>query len=220
MGKLEKLKKQTTLKAAIGAVREYILSSRLQPGDRLPTENSLCESLGISRNIIREALRYYRTLGIITSRPKIGATIQNLVPEDPFKGYLPFIAADPEGLKEAAQMRMVLECGAAPLIIDKASADDVAELRRLVADMRADRDFLQAEIQFHTCLARAAGNRLINSMKSLTVDFFAENLLDNEKSADREQIAAEHEQIVEALAARDLDRLLAALRTHYRKYSP
>ncbi len=218
MAKLERLKRQTTLKAAIGAVREFILSNKLEPGDRMPTENALCESLGISRNIIREALRYYRTLGIITSRPKIGATIQNLVPEDPFKGYLPFIAADPEGLKEAAQMRMVLECGAAPLIMDKASADDIAELRRLVAAMRADKDFLQAEIQFHTCLAQAAGNRLINSMKSLTVDFFAENLLDNQKEADVQRIADEHEAIVEALAAHDLDRLLAALRTHYRKY--
>jgi DNA-binding FadR family transcriptional regulator len=218
MAKLERLKRQTTLKAAIGAVREFILSNKLEPGDRMPTENALCESLGISRNIIREALRYYRTLGIITSRPKIGATIQNLVPKDPFKGYLPFIAADPEGLKEAAQMRMVLECGAAPLIMDKASADDIAELRRLVADMRADQDFLQAEIQFHTCLAQAAGNRLINSMKSLTVDFFAENLLDNQQEADVQRIADEHEAIVEALAAHDLDRLLAALRTHYRKY--
>jgi DNA-binding FadR family transcriptional regulator len=218
MAKLEKLKRQTTLKAAIGAVREFILSNKLEPGDRMPTENALCESLGISRNIIREALRYYRTLGIITSRPKIGATIQNLVPEDPFKGYLPFIAADPEGLKEAAQMRMVLECGAAPLIMDKASADDVAQLRRLVADMRADHDFLQAEIQFHTCLARSAGNRLINCMKSLTVDFFAENLLDNQKQADVQRIADEHEAIVEALAAHDLDKLVAALRIHYQKY--
>ncbi|MEI3006272.1 MAG: hypothetical protein V8T87_16965 [Victivallales bacterium] len=41
-------------------------------------------NLGISRNILREAIRHYRTLGIIDSKPKLGAAIARLVPDNPY----------------------------------------------------------------------------------------------------------------------------------------
>lgn len=46
---------------------DEIVSGRLQPGDRLPTEHYLSENFGVSRNVVREAIASLRTQGLIES---------------------------------------------------------------------------------------------------------------------------------------------------------
>ena len=73
------IKKLSTFEAAVTAIGEYIIGRGLQPGDVLPPEPSLASSLGISRNILREALRHYRTLGLIESKPKVGTILMQVI---------------------------------------------------------------------------------------------------------------------------------------------
>ena len=112
-----KIIRKTTHDAAIDGIRDYILKNRLKVGDSLPSEHELCASLGISRNILREAMRHFRTLGIIASKAKTGAVVARLMPENPFEGYMPFIAAQDNCQSELLKTRQVIEVGAIPFII-------------------------------------------------------------------------------------------------------
>ena len=103
MVQAEKIIRKTTHDATIDGIRDYILKNRLKVGDSLPSEHELCAALGISRNILREAMRYFRTLGFITSKSKTGAVIARLMPENPFEGYMPFIAAQGKCQAELVQ---------------------------------------------------------------------------------------------------------------------
>ncbi|MBN2641633.1 MAG: FadR family transcriptional regulator [Victivallales bacterium] len=213
---LEKIEKQSALKLVIKALRNYIIDNNLQSGDRLPSELELCERLGASRNIIREGMRYYRTLGIIESRPKIGAVIARLQPDDPFGCYLPFLEQDPRGISEAAEMRMVLECGSAPLMISGITEDELRELERLLDELNG-KDVLAAEIRFHSIMLQSTRNRLIESMIPLTVEFFSRHV-GVPGHRDRREIVAEHKDIINALRKRDVQQLSVALRKHYISY--
>ena len=132
------IKPKSTLDCAIDAIRAYILDNRLQPGDVLPTETVLAQKLGISRNILREAMRHYRTLGIIDSKPKLGAAIARLVPDNPYAGYLPFFAAGGNSLRELFEIRSSLEAGAAPFLVRSVTPEGLALLRKIHRQMELD----------------------------------------------------------------------------------
>lgn len=212
MEKLKKIEKQSTLKAVINALRDYIIKNKLKTGDQLPSEHALSESFAVSRNIVREGISYYRTLGIIESKPKVGAVIVSLCPEDPFAGYMPFLEIDSEGEREAAEMRMALECGAVPLMIAGCSDDDVEQLELLLEEFDTE-----AEVKFHSIMLKMTANRLIESMIPITIEFFAHKQGSPAKR-NLQNIIKDHKLIIEALRERDVQMLSKALQLHYKSY--
>ena len=63
-------------------LREAILSGRIRPGDRLPGERQLCESFGVGRPTLREALRSLEATGLIEVRPGKGGGSYAVTPSE------------------------------------------------------------------------------------------------------------------------------------------
>ena len=204
MAVLEKIRSENLLGQAVKAIGEYLTGSGLVPGDKLPTEAELSRKLGVSRTILREALRHYRTLGIISSRPRVGMTVERLLPDDPYREYLPFIAAAPGALDEVAELRLCLEGGAAELILARAAAADFAVLRRIVSAMRTApaRELDRLDIDFHSHLLRITGNRMIATLIPLLIEFFRLQRK-TPPATERARNADGHLRLVEALEAGD-----------------
>lgn len=202
---LGKVHTESTLDAAVKAIGSYLTKNHMHVGDRLPTELEMSQRLGISRTILREALRHYRTLGIISSRPRIGMIVERIMPDDPYKGYLPFITATPGALNEVAELRSCLESGAAELICAKATEKDFVELRRLSGAMahakQPELDMLDTE--FHSRLLMITGNRMIKSLIPLLVKFFQLQASTTLEQETPEQVTAGHLRLVEAMEKRD-----------------
>ena len=97
------VRRKNTVDIAIDNIGEYIIN-HLQVGDALPGEREIAEKLQISRNITREALQHYRTLGIIESKPKVGAVVARLTPVKAYDGYLPFISIMEHGMEDLLQL--------------------------------------------------------------------------------------------------------------------
>ena len=205
MAILGKPRSENTLSTAVKAIGEYLTGSGLVPGDKLPSEEALTHRFGVSRTILREALRHYRTLGIISSRPRVGMTVERLLPDDPYREYLPFIAASPGALDEVAELRICLEGGAAELILARATPDDHAELRRIVAEMLVSPagDLDRLDIDFHSYLLRITRNRMIGTLIPLLIEFFRLQRNPPATAAIRAFNADGHLRLVEALEAGD-----------------
>jgi len=218
MVEVKRARKRSALDAAIEAIRDHIVEQGLEPGDPLATELELCEQLGFSRITVREAMRHFRTLGMIESKPRVGAVIQSLIPVDPFAGYVPFLAADPKATREVAEMRMALECGAGPLMVAKCSNADIDFLAAQLDGLTSPGDYLEAEIAFHTRLLEMTGNRLIHAMVPLTKQFFDATPPHARRRQHARQTVAMHQAIIDALAARSIPDLVNALHTHYSPY--
>ena len=215
MAVLEKLRSANALSTAVKAIGEYLTGSGLAPGDRLPTEEALTRRFGVSRTILREALRHYRTLGIISSRPRVGMTVERLLPDDPYREYLPFIAAAPGALDEVAELRICLEGGAAELILARAAADDFAELRAIAARMRTapSGELDRLDIDFHSRLLRITGNRMIGTLIPLLIEFFRIQRKTPPATA-RDRNADGHLRLVEALEAGDAAKFRELVSSH------
>ena len=219
--KQKNMKKISTFEAAVTSIGEYIVGKGLQPGDALPPEPVLASSLGISRNILREALRHYRTLGLIESRPKLGTVIRTLIPDNPYAGYFPILASQTDLRPKLAEMRECLETGFIPYILHRIKSEDLQHLEKVCERVKSaytPEQLVFTDMEFHIALLEIADNPLLSGLIPLVVHFFAAEGR-QEPTSDPMREYRLHRDIFEALSAGDEIRLRDLLRQHYRPYA-
>lgn len=202
-------------------ITREIADGRLNPGDQLPSEHELADSLGISRNVVREAVAQLRADGVVHARQGRGTFV--MAPEERLA-----IRLDPEALKEASglislfELRGILETEAAGLAAERRSAGDVEEIRRAVQRMsgaeRWEDGSIDADLVFHRTIARATGNPYIYTFVCFICDQIRRSIhlarYTNRLHELVEINVAEHVAIYEAIAAGDVAAARAAMHQH------
>ncbi len=150
-------------------LREAILSGRIRPGDRLPGERQLCESFGVGRPTLREALRSLEATGLIEVRPGKGGGSYAVTPSEATLGDALASLVNLRGasLEDLAEFRVDFEGENAAWAARRADAGDIAALEAIVAEARAiaadaprRRQVASVDVRWHEALARATKNRL------------------------------------------------------------
>lgn len=209
----------------VAYVRQAMLSQRLRPGDRLLPERELAAALGVSRPVIREALRGLAQLGLIETRQGSGSVIRRPSPEMLRDVFTFTLAADAGAVEDVMQARIAIECQAIRLACARAGAADLATVRAALEGILATLDDAEAggraDAAFHAALVAASASPTLIAMH----DTLAELLLASHVSRRREtmgtkrirdSLAAAHRAVFSALVARDPDRADATLRRHFR----
>ena len=218
--------KESTFDAAVKAISRYIVVNRLKSGDSLLNEPELADRLGISRNILREALRHYRTLGVLSSKPKVGTVVRSLVPENPYSGYFPLLASQYEILPQLEEMRIMIETGCADILVKHVEQKDIDKLEKICEKFEETlndiNERIVLDIEFHTALLECGNNVFLKGMIPLIVHFFTEQFHSRENNSDRpsapfEEVCFEHRQIVGALAVKNAVELRKLLHKHLNK---
>jgi GntR family transcriptional repressor for pyruvate dehydrogenase complex len=149
----------------------YLRSGRFSPGQRIPSERSLSESLGVGRSVVREALKSLMVLGLIDVRQGDGTylkrTDSELLPQAIEWGLM----LGAKRITDLVEARHYLEVVLAGLAAERRDDADLAEMHRFVKAMEkaasAD-EFVAADIGFHFTIATAAGNQsLLQIMRSI-----------------------------------------------------
>lgn len=142
----------------------YIKENHLIPGDSLPNEKEFVESMGISRNVVREAMSRLRMLGLIQTRPKRGIIITEPSLLNGFKKVLDPNLLSIETIKEMMGMRIALEIGVTDFIFANVTEKDITELEQIVSRQQAigiNNLLIEDEMLFHTKIYEIAGNKFI-----------------------------------------------------------
>ena len=186
-------------------ITEAIVSGRLRPGERL-TELQLSRQFGTSRAPVREAARLLESQGLVQSHPRRGFFVRTLTASD---------------LHDIYELRIALEQRAAATVIECMPEGFLESLTRQIDRMfrLADSGSLEQQIfedfAFHRLLCAGSGNnRLLRVCDEIATEMRAGITLIGRLYDDPHEIAKTHEPIVEALAARDAQRLREALERH------
>ena len=206
-----------------------IVRGELQPGHALPAEPELAATLGISKPVVRESLRHLASLGLVRVHhgkrtvvldPSEWNVLDPLV-QDAFR-------LEGRGHELAVQLydlRVILETSSAARASSRATPEQIHELAHLAAQLReiatVTRDpdeFLRVDRMFHDLVARASGNEALrqvirNVHTFLTVAWAPTSIDDDEL----EMLVEMHEQIAEAIGARDAERAEAAMDRHLQR---
>lgn len=200
-----------------------IIEGKLLPGSRLPTEQEMIATTGVSRTVVREAVAALRAEGLVITRQGVGAFVAPY-PRRPFR----LEGGELDGLREVIgvmELRTGVEVEAAGIAAERASAAQFQaikkayeELERAIArgDSGVDQDFA-----FHRGIAEATGNpQFVRFLEYLgrfiiprqTVRFAAGSAAD--RRAYLARIQKEHRDIIDAIQAHAPQAARAAMRRH------
>ncbi|AMO77905.1 MULTISPECIES: FadR/GntR family transcriptional regulator [Pseudomonas] len=145
-----------------------IVSGRLQPEQKLPSEASLCEEYAVSRPVFREAMRVLTAKGLIYARPRLGTLVRpkrdwHMLDPDVLH-WLMQCTPQQEFFSTLSSVRWVIEPAAAALAATNASEEDLEAIEEAYQRMEAARtheERLQPDLDFHTRIADATHNDLL-----------------------------------------------------------
>jgi DNA-binding FadR family transcriptional regulator len=151
---------------------EAIVAGRYPVGGSLPPEPILGEELGVSRTVVREAVKSLIAKGLVSSGPKVGTRV---LPDNQWNWFDPDViiwqskaGLTPEFLRDLQDLRRVMEPAAVRLAAQRATAQDIAEIEAAFAGMKRavedGGDYVTFDLRFHQGLLRACHNRMIVQM--------------------------------------------------------
>lgn len=227
---LKNLKSRKLYLQVYEQLKEYILQNQLKPGDKLPTEMEMSALLGVSRNVLREAIKSLEIAGIVSSKPGVGIIIQEFSTDFLFQSLIYHLAWNSETLlHQTLAVRRTLELGFVEAAFESLGVGEMTLLEQQVDIMRISFDiqnklgssatvfgsqFYEADAAFHNILYSKAENKILSSV------------IDAVWSCDKyykKRVAptyinftvTKHENIVTALRNHSLEDFRAAMHYHF-----
>jgi len=201
-------------------IHALIVEGKLRPGDRLPGERALAETIGCSRTSLREAFRVLESEGLIVSKPGGGRFVQNL--DQNIK--LAYRQNAVDMLEKSAifyflEAREALEPRIAQLAVERATVKQIDKiktvLRKMEDKLKNPTDKVDSDANFHLAVAETTNNFVFISMMESNMSMMRQVRRQTLTTTSRyEASMLEHKAILEAIERRDEHAAITATRTH------
>jgi DNA-binding FadR family transcriptional regulator len=191
----------------IDQLRATIVSGEWPVGGRIPPETELAAALDVGRNTVREAVRALAHGGLLEVRQGDGTFVRATTE---LSGALRKLCG--AELREALEVRRILEVDAARLAAARRTEDDLTELRAAL-DARNDavrahdvERAVRTDTEFHHVVVRCAHNALLAELYRGVAEVVARSVASTMAADPDEQGQVSHDGLVEAIAAQDVER--------------
>jgi len=157
----------------VSRLEKQIIRKRFAPGEKMPTEHQLSESLGVSRTVIREAMRVLIARGLIETSRGRPARVKPADPVYVVQSLSTFLQRGDHSLLNLVEVRLPLESEIAALASHRATPEQIAEMvaaNERLASAESIEKAVTADIEFHDCLAKATGNPVFGILLSTLSD--------------------------------------------------
>lgn len=215
----------------VDSIRDKVERGELTPGERLPPERELALQLGVSRTALREALHTLAALGLVESRHGRGVFVLGNSIQATAQRLSSTLGAQATSsvndnvarIRELFDIRRVLEGAAAEWAAQRATPDQIAELRAvLVVDHTArTAEPLDATLineldgRLHALIAASTANRTLILLMSVLLDELSEARSNSLALPGRVLSSLQqHDALIEAIAAHDVVRARQSMLEH------
>jgi GntR family transcriptional repressor for pyruvate dehydrogenase complex len=202
------------------ALTEMIVSGGLEPGSKLPAERVLCEQFGVSRPVVREAVRSLIAKGLLRDSPRRGHVVTALGRDAVTESLTLFLRGRRLEYGKLMEVRSVIEVENAGRAAERATDDQLGSLRDAAAELRpgmSPEAAAVADTSFHRAIATATGNEffelLLDSIRDALITAQLPTLAEERivRGAIRH-----HAAILKRIEGGDQDGAREAMRAHLR----
>lgn len=201
------------------AIKEAILSGTYQPGEQLPGEIELSNQFGVSRPVVREAIKSLKSKGFLEiRRGKGGGSYVTSLDQLFFKeNFADLIRLRKIQVNDLVQARLFIEPEVVKLVVANATDQDVNKIQKNLIEFEETTDpDIRARLvtEFHKLIARSCGNPLYSVLMDSIMDFYEaymrvikppSQLLDN---------IEDHSKIFQAIKERDTEKAVKLTKRH------
>lgn len=205
---------------AVGRVKDLILTGKLRAGDKLPNEEDLSGMLDVSRNSLREAVRAMQTMRILEARQGDGTYVADLDPA----GMIDILSfavdvSDARSIVWFLELRRTLEVWSVQEAAARRSPEQMAGLLELHERLMKETDpdeTIRLDSEFHIRLAEIGGNPIHVALLKVVSAPALRARVARHRLPERDNfgLRVQHQEIIDAVAARDVERARLAMWNH------
>lgn len=225
---LKRIKTDSVVQRIIDNLVEAIKNKELQPGDKIPTESELADSMCVGRNSVREAIKILVYLGVLEIRRAEGTYVckgfsENMI--DPL--IYGIILNQSDSYESLMELREIMEVGVMRLAMRYADSSGIKELRAQLARMKVEIDqgednierIFVADNAFHDIIVGMGRNPLLvkvdEIVRTLTRDLRYRSVSNMIQSERGEELYAAHEKLCAMLENGEIENINQAVRGTY-----
>lgn len=222
----ERIQLQDPADIVVQQIKDLISSHKLQPGDKLPSEQNLEEKLGIPRSAIRRALKILNAYGYVKTIPQSGTYVAG-IGINALGGLLSnILQLEEKDLEALVATRYVLESYAVDLAAKRITDAEIQELEGVHQDFcqQIGQGFLSfdEDLVFHIKIAECSKNPVLKALVTLLASDDLKLHKEFEQHVEKSRILErrmdaleEHQKILEAIKTKDSGKAIQAMREHY-----
>jgi GntR family transcriptional repressor for pyruvate dehydrogenase complex len=205
----------------VSQIQELIEEHQLRPGDKLPPERELTKGFDVSRTVVREAVRSLEERGLVDVRHGSGIYVSEPSIDNVTESLALHLRVSESSLWPLLEVREILEVGIAGLAAERATEEDVEQLKRTLHHetkvLHSPHDYVEADLEFHELLTRATHNEVLPILIHPLAEMLRESRrLTIEPAGSAQLSLAGHRSIYDAVKDGDQECAREAMRQHLR----
>lgn len=224
---LKDISTKSVVQQIVDNITNAIIHGELKPGDKIPTENELCASMGVGRNSVREAIKILVAYGAVTIKRAEGTFVKQEYDNKMLYPVLYGIILQEDSANQIVELRKIIDVGILQLAIDKLepvslqkAEQALAELEQIVqAENIGAEEIFEADVKFHTVLVDISENSLLEGICFYVDQITKKSRLKaidkflNEKAT--ESFLLKHREIIRILREKDKSKINEVVEHHY-----
>lgn len=172
------IQRDTLTNSVMHQIEQMILDGRIEPGDWIPSQTELAEGFGVGLSTVREAARGLALMGILEPQAGRGTRVSadahvSLRMTNLVRDRLNELEA-----KKIHETRCIIEVGMTELAAKRATDEDIDEIERSLDHMEEVKDddaaFAEADLRFHSAVAKASKNDLIEEIYQILLEMLSD----------------------------------------------
>lgn len=224
---LKSLKKESVVQSVINRLTDAMRNKELRPGDKIPPEPELADSLGVARSSVREAIKILTYLGVLESKRSEGTFVCSGFSESMIDPMVYGIILNQDSFENLMELREMTEAGMMRLAIKHHTEEELNALETQLEAMRESvkdpedpvKAFFDADDKFHDLIAEMGKNPMADKInrvvRALTYAVRFQTVSTMITTGRSEELIDAHRELLDSIKEKDYHSLSTKVRDTY-----
>jgi GntR family transcriptional repressor for pyruvate dehydrogenase complex len=205
-------------------LKDMLIHGVWKQGEKLPSENELAEQFNVSRITVRQAIQKLGVLGLIETRLGEGSFVKTIEPSDSMNALIPSLYLREQSnssMYEIQEFREIVEIESTRLAAEKATQEDIEELKVIYQCMEKCKDnlkqFAKEDFNFHFKIGLITKNNLLVKTYTILWEVLQTSMTGIIEKVGNKAGLYYHLELIKAFERNDADKASEVMREHLRK---